>query len=42
MDESLRRADCPLSDMKLAMLEANGEISIMKHHTASSPPEAPR
>lgn len=32
LDESLRRADCPLSDMKLAVLEANGEITIMKHY----------
>jgi uncharacterized membrane protein YcaP (DUF421 family) len=31
LEESLRRADCPLKDMRLAVLEANGEISIMKH-----------
>jgi len=31
LEESLRRADCPLRDMSLAVLEANGEISIMKH-----------
>ena len=31
LEESLRRADCPLQDMSLAVLEANGEISIMKH-----------
>lgn len=30
-DDSLRRADCPLQDMSLAVLESNGEISIMKH-----------
>jgi uncharacterized membrane protein YcaP (DUF421 family) len=42
LDESLRRADCPLPDMKLAVLEANGEISIMKHYTASTSTEVPR
>jgi uncharacterized membrane protein YcaP (DUF421 family) len=45
LDESLRRADCPLSDMKLAVLEANGEISIMKHYRTAQvapEPEAPQ
>jgi uncharacterized membrane protein YcaP (DUF421 family) len=31
LEESLRRADCPLQDMSLAVLESNGEISIMKN-----------
>lgn len=31
LEESLRRADCPLPEMSLAVLESNGEISIMKH-----------
>jgi uncharacterized membrane protein YcaP (DUF421 family) len=31
LEESLRQADCRLQDMSLAVLEANGEISIMKH-----------
>lgn len=31
LEQSLRRADCPLQDMSLAVLESNGEISIMKH-----------
>ena len=31
LEESLRQADCPLKDMRLAVLEANGQISIMKH-----------
>ena len=39
LDESLRRADCPLHDMKFAVLEANGEISIMRHDGAATPPE---
>lgn len=31
LEESLRRADCPLQEMSLAVLESNGEISIMKN-----------
>ena len=30
VQESLRHADCELSEMQIATLEANGEISIMK------------
>jgi len=30
VQESLRHADCELSEMQVAMLESNGEISIMK------------
>jgi uncharacterized membrane protein YcaP (DUF421 family) len=35
LEESLRRADCPLEDMKLAVLEANGEISIMSRYSGT-------
>ena len=42
LEESLRRADCPLHDMKFAVLAANGEISIMKHDGAAIPAEMSR
>jgi uncharacterized membrane protein YcaP (DUF421 family) len=42
LDESLRRADCPLADMKLAVLEANGEISIMKHYAPAQVAARPK
>lgn len=42
LDESLRRADCPLSDMKLAVLEADGEISIMKHYAQAQMATGPK
>jgi len=32
LEEALRSADCQLEDMRMAILEADGEINIMKKH----------
>jgi uncharacterized membrane protein YcaP (DUF421 family) len=34
--EALREADCDMKDMKAAILETNGRISILKNSTCSS------
>lgn len=38
VEEALRQADCPRPEMKVAFLEANGEITIMRN--ASSAPSS--